>query len=245
MNILASILQDRGRFAEAEHLFRAAFEAFGRTLGDEHPNTQTVANNLALVLHLMGRLDEAEPLFRRSLAFKESRLGPEHPDTLLTMNNLAALLRERGEPVAAEPLARRAMETDRRVLGPDHWQTVQATGNLAAICLVRGRPAEAERLARAALAVRSTDSRVRRGAPSLRSVLGGALAAQSRDTEAEPLLIAGYEGQRAARGASPRHVREALERLIAFYDSRGRHAQADAWGLRRLDSNFPSDPFAR
>ena len=160
------------------------------------------------------------------------------------MNNLAALLRERGEPAAAEPLARRAIESDRRVLGPDHWQTVQATGNLAAICLVRGRHAEAERLAREALAVRSTDSRVSRGASALRSVLGGALAAQGRDAESEPLLIAGYESQRVARGASPQHVREALERLIAFYDSRGRHAHADAWRLQRVDSNFPSDPFA-
>ena len=137
------------------------------------------------------------------------------------------------------------METDRRVLGPDHWQTVQAMGSLAAICLVRGRPAEAERLAREALAIPSTDARVRGGGSALRSVLGGALAAQGRDAEAEPLLIAGYEGQRAARGASPRQVREALERPIAFYDSRGRRAQADAWRLRRLDSNFPSDPFAR
>jgi tetratricopeptide (TPR) repeat protein len=245
MNILASILQDRGRFAEAEPLFRTVFEAIRRTLGDEHADTHTVANNLALVLHLMGRLDEAASLYRGSLAFKESRLGPEHPDTLLTINNLAALLYERGEPAAAEPLARRAMETDRRVMGPDHWQTVRATGTLAAICLARGRPAEAERLARDALAVSSTDSRVRRGASALRSVVGGALAALGRAAEAEPLLIAGYQGQRADRGASPRHVRDALERLIAFYDSRGQHTQAESWRLLCLDSDFPTNPFAR
>ena len=55
--------------------FPRRLDGFRRTLGDEHPNTQTVANNLALVLHLLGRLDEAEGLFRRSLAIKEQPTG--------------------------------------------------------------------------------------------------------------------------------------------------------------------------
>jgi tetratricopeptide (TPR) repeat protein len=245
-SILASILQDRGKLAEAEPLFRAAYDTGRRTQGDEHPETLTLANNLALVLHLLGRLDEAEALFRRALMLKQGRFGPDNPRTAITAQNLASLLRDRGGPAAAEPLLRHALEIDRRALGPNHNQTVQAMEILAATLLDLGRPVEAEPLARDARTIRASNPRAGRGgAPFAQSVLGACLAARGREAEAEPLLIAGYEGLRANPGSSPHQVRQALERVITFYESRGRHTQTDAWRVRRLDANFPADPFAR
>jgi tetratricopeptide (TPR) repeat protein/predicted Ser/Thr protein kinase len=245
--ILASLHQDRGELIEAETTFRAAYEAARRTHGDENRDTLILENNLALVLHMRGRLDESEVLFRRSLAIKRTRLGPESQSTLLTAQNLAALLRDHGKPCEAEPLARQCLEADRRVLGPKHLQTVRAMEILAATLLDLGRPAEAEPLARDALALRAaTASRPDRGAgASIQSVLGGCLAAQGRDGEAEPLLIASYEGLHDKPDASPRRVRQALEQIIAFYESRGKRAQADAWRLQRMDLSFPKHPLAR
>jgi serine protease AprX len=52
-----------------------------------------------------------------------------------------------------------------------------------------------------------------------RSVLGECLVAEGRLEDAEPLLLAGYEGLVAARGAEHPRSRAALERIAALYDA--------------------------
>jgi hypothetical protein len=47
VNNLATLYQRQGRYGEAEPLYRRALEASERTLGREHPDTLTSANNLA------------------------------------------------------------------------------------------------------------------------------------------------------------------------------------------------------
>jgi tetratricopeptide (TPR) repeat protein len=245
LGILGSILQDRGKLIEAEPLSRAGYEVSRRIRGDEHLRTSLHGNNLADVLRRMSRLDEAESLFRRSLETFEKGAGPEHPYRLLTMNNLAGVLLDRGDAVAAEPLSRKALEGDRRVLGSKHRQTLLATETLAAILLDLGRTAEAETLAREVLAIRAEAPQPGQHAAAFgESVLGACLAAQVRDAQAEPLLIAGYEGLRATPSAPRHHVRQALERVISFYAARGQAARADSWRARSLDANFPAHPFA-
>jgi tetratricopeptide (TPR) repeat protein len=245
ISILASILQDRGKLIEAEPLFRETYDVSRRTQGDEHPHTPIHANNLADVLRRMSRLHEAERVFRCSLATSEKASGPNHPDTLLTMNNLAGVLLDCGDASAAEPLSRGAMEGDRRVLGTKHPQTIGATVTLAAALLDLTRIAEAESLAREAVTIQAEVApRAQWSAAFGRSVLGACLAYQRRDADAEPLLIAGYEGICAIKSAPRHHARKALERIIAFYEARGRVSQADCWRAKRLDTEFPADPFA-
>ena len=134
---------------------------------------------------------------------------------------------------------------DRRRLGSDHPQTIRAIETLAAVLLDLGRVVEAESLARDALATRAGWPQSRpRATAFVRGVLGACLAAQGHDAEAERLLVAGYEDLAARPTHSRLHVRQALERIIAFYDSRGQTALAESWRARRLDANFPAEPFA-
>jgi len=49
-NNLATLLQDQGKFAEAEPLFRQALEGRRRVLGDTHPETLANVYNLASFL---------------------------------------------------------------------------------------------------------------------------------------------------------------------------------------------------
>jgi hypothetical protein len=91
-----------------------------------------------------------------------------------------------------------------------------------------GRPADGERSLRESLAVR------REALPaghwliaSSQSILGEHLVRHPRRfAEAEPLLRGGYEGLRAALGASDPRTRTALTRLIAFYEAWGRPSEA-------------------
>jgi hypothetical protein len=50
LNNLAQLLQATNRLAEAEPLMRRALEIFEVSLGADHPNTRTAAENLALLI---------------------------------------------------------------------------------------------------------------------------------------------------------------------------------------------------
>ncbi len=115
MNNLASLLQDQGKLAEAEPLFRRALETQQLTLGSEHPDTLTSLSNLASLLQDQGKLAEAEPLYRRALEARERTLGLEHLDTLISVNNLAWMCLELRRAREADPLFHRcsAASTDR------------------------------------------------------------------------------------------------------------------------------------
>ena len=66
----------------------------------------------------------------------------------------------------------------------------------------------------------------------MESALGAALAGQAKFDEAEPLLVAGYEGLRDLPDAPAGHLRTALERMVTFDVAWGRPDQAVAWRTR-------------
>ncbi|CAE6967791.1 klc-2, partial [Symbiodinium sp. CCMP2456] len=109
-------LQARGRYEEAELLYRQALEirsglkrAGGVSrvrLGDSHPDTMSSMYNLANLLKTMGQLEEAEQLFREELELCRSVHGAQHKETVSSTRSLAKFLKELGrETEAAEVLA--------------------------------------------------------------------------------------------------------------------------------------------
>ena len=82
----------RGRYNEAEPLYREALAIRVRHLGEDHPLTAQSLQNLAQLLQNLGRYAEAEPLHRRALAVKRKTLGDAHPSVTISLNNLGSLL---------------------------------------------------------------------------------------------------------------------------------------------------------
>src|ERR1035438_8552798 len=76
MNCLATALDDEGRYAEAEKLYRETLDIQRRVLGTEHPDTLRSMNNLAIVLNHQRRFTEAEKLHRETLDIQRRILGP-------------------------------------------------------------------------------------------------------------------------------------------------------------------------
>jgi hypothetical protein len=80
------------------------------------------------------------------------------------------------------------------------------------------------------------------------SLLGGALLGRSRHAEAEPLLVAGYEGMngRGARLPVPDlpGLLEAAERVVRLYEEWNKPDQARAWKVKPGMTNPPADVFA-
>src|SRR5262249_41095412 len=75
------------------------------------------------------------------------------------------------------------------------------------------------------------------------SLLGAALASQKKYAEAEPLLLAGYQGLKAREkdlpAAAKKNLPEALDRLIKLYEDWGKPDQAAQWKTKRPQADPP------
>jgi hypothetical protein len=64
-------------------------------------------------------------------------------------------------------------------------------------------------------------------------MLGGALLGQKKHADAEPLLLAGYDGLKKDEKAIPPQGRDdipkALQRLVELYDDTGKKDEAARW----------------
>ena len=106
---LATILEARKKYAEAQALQARALAIREKQLGPDHALVASSLNNLASLYRDQGKTAEAEPLFARALAIRQKALGPDHADVATSLNNLAAVYRQEKKYAQAEPLYVRAL----------------------------------------------------------------------------------------------------------------------------------------
>lgn len=150
LSILATILLEREKFAEAEAVSRTTLERCGEHIDDE-ALTLGARNNLAAVLDLQGKYEESIDVYNQSLRTCERLLGPLHHHTLTCVNNLGAALSGQRRYTEAEVFHRRALEGYRDSLGPEHKDTLAVAHNLANTITKQGRFEEAAHLYRETL----------------------------------------------------------------------------------------------
>jgi tetratricopeptide (TPR) repeat protein len=142
LNSLALIVTGEKR----ERVYARILESQRRVLGEEHPDTLGVMNNLAVTYVDAGKYDDAEQLYMKLVAAKARVLGQDHPSTLLSLNALGVTYRYQGRYDAAERLLAALRDTRTRVLGPEHPDTLLTINSLALVFTAQGRDAEAENL---------------------------------------------------------------------------------------------------
>jgi tetratricopeptide (TPR) repeat protein len=153
-NSAGRFLGARGRYQEAEQMFRKILAVRERVLGDAHPDSLATQNEIAWMLGKQGRSEEAEELYRQVLPMRRKVLGDTHPDTLATRRAAAWMLAERGGFEEAEKQYRQVLEVSERVLGRTHPATLDTRSAVAWMLAERGRFEEAEELYRQVLAAR-------------------------------------------------------------------------------------------
>ncbi len=204
-------------------------------------------NNLASAYQAVGKLDLALPLFEQALDKRKTKLGPNHPDTQKSLRNLADCCAKLQQPEKAEPLLRQLTQFWKEKAGAD---STQYAGQLAALglnLLQKEKPADAEPLLRECLLICQKKQPDESPTFHTISLLGGSLLGQKNYSDAEPLLLAGYEGmkQREAQ-LSPEgksRLTEALQRLVDLYDALGQKDNADEWRKQQqaLKAPKPTD----
>jgi eukaryotic-like serine/threonine-protein kinase len=240
MNNLGVAYLFQQKYAAAEPLFIRLLEVRRRLLDWKQPHTVTAAI-MALddvsALHVMQRkLKEAEPLLKESLEMRRRWLGPAHAETVQSTQHLAQTLLLEQRPAEAEPLFEEVRRRRAEAPNVDDAEMARTLDNLGEVRIQQQKFAEAEQSMRACLSVR------RKIAPESwelflsRAKLGASLLGLKKYADAEPELLAGYEGMKAREASIPFEARESLHRtatwLVELYDALGKKGNADEWRKR-------------
>ena len=70
----------QGIYTQAEQWLEYGLKICQKQLGEQHPYTATIINNLALLYYSQGRYEEAENFNLKALELSKQMLGEEHPD---------------------------------------------------------------------------------------------------------------------------------------------------------------------
>ena len=236
INNLASAYLKARRTAAAAQLFEEVLRNRREKLGPHHPDTLLSMSNLAAVYLAIDRIGEAIALYEEVLAARRAKLGPEHPDVAKSLGSLAQAYRQAGRLGDAIPRLEQAVALRKAKLPPGHPDTTTSLGQLGSAYLDSRRFADAEPVLRECLALR--EKQEPDGWPRFQAMsqLGAALAGQAKSTEAERMLVEGFEGLQAGdKPLAPNRQRElaaAGERIIRFYEASGQPAAAAKWRER-------------
>jgi tetratricopeptide (TPR) repeat protein len=152
------------------------------------------------------------------------------------MNDLALLYLDEGNFSEAEALLTKVLDARRRVLGGEHQATLGTITSLGRIRLAQERNAEAEALFREGLKGLEKQSPDAWAKFNCQSLLGASLAGQGRYSEAEPLILAGYQGLVERESRIPAYSRSSVvqagERIFQMYQASGEPDKAAEWRKR-------------
>ena len=238
---LATALWAHGELAEAEAAYHTLITNWATLFGPENRQVAAELNNLGTVLRDAKRLPEAEQAHRQGLEMQrklQDRAGEAN-----SLNNLAIVLVSQGRIPEAEPVLRESIRLITELGGRESPLLVKSFRTLAGLLQTAGKTKEAEDTARDCLALSEKHFRDEWLKFDAQSVLGGILAARRADAEAEPLLLSGFQGmqQRADRipAQNQPRLRQAGERLIKFYETCGKPAQAADWKQKVAELDRP------
>jgi eukaryotic-like serine/threonine-protein kinase len=227
---LGRLLLRRGDLAGAEPLLRENVATTVHVLGADHPNAAAAKSSLALLLMTKGDAAAAEALLRESLAVNQHVFGKERPEYAATLNSLALAVELQGRLDEAEALFDECLRIARPQLGDAHPRVLEYTINQARVRIARGDAAAAEPSLRSVLSAREHlyppgDWRIAQA----QSLLGAALMARARYSEAEPLLLAAANGLQSVPGVQQREREANRARLVLLYLALGRPDRAEAY----------------
>ncbi|MBX9583407.1 MAG: tetratricopeptide repeat protein [Gemmataceae bacterium] len=242
VNNLVLIHAAAGRVEELVRLLEEAHRAITARGGSDHSEALRVMNNLGYGYVMTGRVDDALPLLEGCLHRRRAKIGPDHPETLDTASTLAEVYLGRGRVGEALPLYAELVAGRRKQPGVDTPVFAGALAEISSELLAGGQFAAAEPYLRECLAVREKVIPDAWNTFNTRSVLGGCLLRQGKPAEAEPLLLAGYEGMKARAKDIPPPGRtrlpEAADRLVELYKKLNKPDEVAKWRAER--ATYPS-----
>jgi eukaryotic-like serine/threonine-protein kinase len=246
---LASAYRLAGKIDRAIPIYEQTLKHFRAKVGPDHPHTLTTAQLLADAYSATGQHHQAIALFEQTLEGFRTKAGPHNPNTLTTEHALAGAYVAVGQPAKAEVLLRDEVDGARKEFGPADPRLATAMTALGSHLSQQRKWSDGEPILREALAIRQQTEPDEWSTFNSRSLLGGSLLGQKKFGEAEPLVLAGYEGIKAREAqipsvAKPR-ITEAAERIVRLYEAWAKPDQLAVWKRKLGLADLPADVFAR
>ncbi|CAE6508083.1 unnamed protein product [Rhizoctonia solani] len=205
------------------------------SLGETHPDTLAVMNNLAETYLEQGQPENAARLQEAMLGSQRRELGERHPDSLASANNLAKTYIHMGRFAEAEILQVRVLVTSKQVFGKDHPNTLTAMMNLAFTYQQMGRLAEAEELQLTSLGARKRVlGENHPGVLSSMSNLAETYIRQGRWIEAKALQTAILHISTRLLGDEHPNTLSSMNNLARTYLQQGESEEAERLALAAL-----------
>ena len=228
IDVLANAYAAKGRYLEAEPLYKHALAIREKLLGPDSPDLAASLNDLGELYRVQGRNAEAEPLYKRAIAILEKAIGPEHPVVAQCLNNLAILYANEGRFADAEPLHKRALAIREKAFGPGDAAVAASLLNLGEVYRLWGSYDHAEPLYKQAEAI--FEKTLGPEHPYVATCLNNLALLYGREgrfAEAEPLQRRALAIRKKVLGAGHPEVAEALNNLGELYRDQGRYADAE------------------
>jgi tetratricopeptide (TPR) repeat protein len=237
MHNLGRCYVDAGNLAEGIALLERAYAIRKNKFGADQPRTLFTLDHLAGAYRAAGNLPAAIASWEQLRDARVRLLGADHPATLDTRVDLAGAYLAAGKADLAQPLVKEMLAKTRKVLPEDRLQFAAHLARLGLSLLQAKAFTEAELLLRECLAIREKAQPDFWSTFDTQSMLGGALLGQKKYGEAEPLLLAGYEGMKKREATIPPPARprlaEAALRLVQLYEALGKKDEAARWTRER------------
>jgi tetratricopeptide (TPR) repeat protein/tRNA A-37 threonylcarbamoyl transferase component Bud32 len=241
----ASVYQSVGKLDQAVQLLQETLKLQQSKLGPDHTDTLYSMAALADAYRAAGKIDLAIPLceqvlkglttHRRPTLFFTHDGAMRQTIALGVMHELSELYGQTGEKTKAIALLLELTAYWKKMALPGSTNLALMLARYGYAALRLRAFAEAEPILRECLTIREKNEPDQWQTFSTQSMLGEALLGQKKYAEAELLLLKGYEGMRAREktipttGGAERFLREAIERLVQFYEAQDKKEDAAKW----------------
>jgi tetratricopeptide (TPR) repeat protein len=246
-NNLAGAYWKAGRLDLSVPMFELVVRQSTAKLGPDHPDTLRAQGDLGVNLRDAGRTEDGLRHMEEALRRAQGR-----PELRAALGGIAlqaaATYNARRQFNRSEPLYQEELAAARKSFGPNDPQTVARMSGLARNLLNQKKWSDAESVLRESLAVSEKTEPDSWFTFQNRWLLGMALVCQGKYANAEPLLVAGYEGMRAREATvssgGPKGPIAAAKQLVQIYEKQGRWRDAASWrarlGLPDPDASMPN-----
>jgi serine/threonine protein kinase len=232
MNNLATVYWFGKQLDRSIPLFEETLRGREANLGRNHLDTLTTVMNLGINYKDARRFKESIPLLEEA-----HRAAKKYPRFSWVGEPLLDAYGKSGESAKLVSLLQELSAEARRTLPKDSPQLARQLATLGTSSIEGKAFVESEPILRECLAIREKTQPDDWKTFNTKSQLGGALLGQRKYTEAEPLLLAGYEGMKLREKTIPpvgaTRIPEALERLVQFYEATNKPDEAAKWQAER------------
>jgi tetratricopeptide (TPR) repeat protein len=235
---LACLLQNQGKFSDAEIFGQQALEIRGKLFGTNHSDFASTLSALSTIYLGEGRFAEAETAVRNALTIQRVRLGATNYETAVSLNNLGDILRSEGSWTEAETVQREAVGLLKKTLGDESQFAATGMDVLGNLLRDEGKLAEAEACQRDTFTLRKKTLRadnpdIAQSLNDLASVLAAESVSQTSNSQsclkdAESLLRQALSMRRNLLGKEHPDTLDSLNGLARVLQQRGNLTGAEA-----------------